>query len=95
MDDPQHARPVVAATGGCGWFSGLSGRRRTDNDARVHHKIHATVTSATVTAVTAATITAGNVTAVTAAAVTAGNVTAVTQPSLPLPSQPSWPPPSQ
>ena len=78
MDDRPHARHVVAATGGRGGFSGLSGRRRTDNDARVHHNIHSTITFAAVTAVTATAITAGNVTVVTAAAVTAGNVTAVT-----------------
>ena len=38
-----------------GGFSGLSGRRRADNDAGVHHKIHA-VTAVTVDAVTAVSV---------------------------------------
>ena len=83
MDGPPHARSAVAAAGGGGGFSGLSIRRRADNDAGVHHKIHATVTTAAVTAgdvtaVNAPTVTPGNITAVTAGAVTAGNVIAVT-----------------
>ena len=80
MDGPPHARPAVAATGGRGGFSGLGGRRRVDNDAGVHHNIHAitAVTAAAVTSVTTAAVTAGNVTAVTVTAVTSAAVTAVT-----------------
>ena len=81
MGDPPYARPAVAATGGRGGFNGLSGRRRVDNDAGVHHNMHAAVTADTAAIVTAGNVTAGNVTvgnfaAATAATATAGNVTA-------------------
>ena len=83
MDGPPNARPAITAAGRPWGFSGLSGRRRADNDAGVHHNTHATVTAAAVTASNVTAVTAGNftavtVTAVTAAAVTAGNITAVT-----------------
>ena len=83
MDGPPHACPVVTAAGGRRAFSGLSGRRRADNDGGVHQNIDATVTAAAVTAsnvtaVTVAAVTAVDDTAVTAVAVTAGNVTHAT-----------------
>ena len=79
MGDPPYARPAVAA-GERGGFKGLSGRRSTDNDAGVHHNIHAAVTvvtAATVTADTAATVTAVTNATVTAFTSIAGSVTAV------------------
>ena len=72
MDAPPHARSTVATAGGRGGFSGISGRRRADNDPGVHRNIHA------VTAVTASAVTADNVSAVTSAAVTAVTAAAVT-----------------
>ena len=83
MDGPPHACPAVVAAGGRGGFSGPSGRRRADNDAGVHHSIHATLTAAAViagnvTSVTVTAVTSAAVTAVTAATVTVGNITAVT-----------------
>ena len=76
MDGPPHARPAVAAAGGRGEVTVLSGGRRADNDAGVHRNIHATVTAGNDRAVTAVAVTVFTTATATAFTSTASGVKA-------------------